>query len=128
MGKFSNSRNNFRNQPDSELELETDFDMEFDLDLDEENGNFAGLSESPLYSNTTTPQPAPRKKRSVLIICLCAVVAMLLLATIAGVLFVMNGGLDDGLILPNVSVAGVDIGGEALDSAACAKLIAAALK
>ena len=123
MGRYSNPRDNNRDDQELELELEDGLDTEFDLNLEDEETLYSGLSESPLYANEANscpPQPAPRKKRGALIITLCAIVAVLLIGTIAGVLFVMNGGLDDGLILPNVSVAGVDLGGMTKEQATAA--------
>lgn len=118
MGKYSNPRKNHDPQTDYgldlDMDLDTDLDMEFDLNLDEQEGQFAGLADSPLYANPENayvPQPVPRRKRSVLIITLCSIVALLLAGIIGGVLFIMSGGLDDGLILPNVYVAGVNVGG-----------------
>jgi len=55
---------------------------------------------------------APRKKgRKGLIIAICVVTVLLLAAIIGGVMMFLNANGDDGLILNNVSVAGINIGG-----------------
>ena len=49
--------------------------------------------------------------RKILIISICVVALMLVAAIVAGVLFFVNANKDDGRILNNVTVAGVNIGG-----------------
>lgn len=114
MGKFSTPRGNNSRQPHPEIESEEELDLEYDLDLEEDSDYDSDLSDYPTYSHSDNgyyTQPAPRKNRSTLIICLCAIAILLLAGTIAGVMFFSNGGADDGLILPNVSIAGVNVGG-----------------
>ena len=60
------------------------------------------------------------KNRKVLLIAICAVTILLLGAIIAGVLLHINSNKDDGLILNNVTVAGVNIGGMTPEEATAA--------
>ncbi len=63
---------------------------------------------------------AQDRKRRVLIIAVCVVTALLLIAVIVGVVLFLNTSSDDGLILQNVTVAGVDVGGMTVEQAASA--------
>ena len=66
---------------------------------------------------------AARKRaqnRKVLLISICTVALLLLGAIIAGVMFFINANKDDGKILNNVTVAGVNIGGMTPEEAAAA--------
>lgn len=58
--------------------------------------------------------------RKILLVSICAVTVLLLAAIIAGILFFVNANKDDGLILNNVTVAGVNIGGMTPEEAAAA--------
>lgn len=58
--------------------------------------------------------------RKVLLISICCVSILLLGAIIAGIVFFVNSNKDDGLILNNVTVAGVNIGGMTPEEAATA--------
>ena len=122
MGRFSNPREKKFSQPEEELDL--DFDLDFENDL------YSDLAESPLYTdsnNAPVSRTPVRKKSNITLICLCSVVAVLLLAIVAGMWFVLSGGLDDGLILQNVTVAGVDVGGMTPEQATAALQQATAL-
>mgnify|MGYP003293407742 CR=1 FL=1 len=68
-------------------------------------------------------QEAARKKsrnRTILIVSICIVTLLLLAAIIAGVTIFINSNKDDGKILNNVTVAGVNIGGMTPEEAAAA--------
>ena len=74
-------------------------------------------------SRESNAKPAPRKKKSgktALLICLCVLAIALLAGSIAGVWYFVLGGGDDGLILSNVTVAGINLGGMTKDQAAAA--------
>ncbi len=60
------------------------------------------------------------RNRKVLIVSICVVTLLLLAAVIAGVTIYLNSNKDDGLILNNVTVAGVNIGGMTPEEAAAA--------
>ena len=60
------------------------------------------------------------KNRKILLISICAVTILLLAAIIIGVVLHINANKDDGLILNNVTVAGVNIGGMTPEEAAAA--------
>ena len=60
------------------------------------------------------------KNRKILLISICAVTILLLAAIIIGVVLHINSNKDDGLILNNVTVAGVNIGGMTPEEATAA--------
>ena len=60
------------------------------------------------------------KNRKILIVSICAVTLLLVAAIIIGVVMFINANKDDGLILNNVTVAGVNIGGMTPEEAAAA--------
>lgn len=61
--------------------------------------------------------PAAKRKK-ITFICLCAVAAVLLIGVIIGGSMLLKRNADDGLILNNVTVAGVNIGGMTQEMAA----------
>ena len=66
-------------------------------------------------------QEAARRKarnRKILLVSICTVTILLLAAIIAGVLLFANANKDDGKILNNVTVAGINIGGMTPEEAA----------
>lgn len=68
-------------------------------------------------------QEAARRKnrnRKILLISICTVTILLLAAIIAGVMLFANANKDDGKILNNVTVAGINIGGMTPEEAAAA--------
>lgn len=68
-------------------------------------------------------QEAARRKdrnRKILLVSICTVTILLLAAIIAGVLLFANANKDDGKILNNVTVAGINIGGMTPEEAAAA--------
>lgn len=115
MGKYSNPR---RFRPD-ETELESDLDLDLDLDLELDDDSTVSLDShnSPRYGGAAVKQPPKKKGRRALLITLCVVILLLLLVAGGCIWFIMSGGLDDGLILPGVSVAGVDLSGKTVDEA-----------
>ncbi|MBR3973687.1 MAG: VanW family protein [Oscillospiraceae bacterium] len=120
MGNDSNSRDDFLD----DLNLD-ELGIDFDLDLDAEAGQFGDLSESPLYMNSDSGKsyarkPVRNKGRAVTVATLCIATVLLVAAILFCVWMTISGGLDDGLILPNVSVAGVDLGGKTPEEAAAA--------
>ena len=64
-----------------------------------------------------TMDPAA-KRRKITFICLCATAAVLLVAVIIGGVLLLKRDADDGLILNNVTVAGVNLGGMTQEMAA----------
>lgn len=68
----------------------------------------AGHSSSP-YDEYYTPKF--QKNRKILWISVCAAAVVLLLVIIAGIWFFASGNADNGLILDNVTAAGVNLGG-----------------
>lgn len=71
--------------------------------------------------------PAPIRRsgkknntRKILLVSICVVTVLLLVAIIAGIVMFVNANKDDGLILNNVTVAGVNIGGMTPEEAATA--------
>ena len=120
MGNDSNSRDDFLD----DLNLD-DLGIDFDLDLDTESGMFGDLSESPLYMNADSgkayaKKPVRHKGRGATVAALCIATTLLVAAILFCVWMTVSGGLDDGLILPNVCVAGVDLGGKTPEEAAAA--------
>ncbi len=69
----------------------------------------AELEESDDQEPISTP--AIEKNKKIMLISLCSVALVLLIAVIFGVSFLVNAANDDGLILNNVTVAGVNLGG-----------------
>ncbi len=65
---------------------------------------------SPPPENIPDPTPPPKKKHTATL-CLCAIFAILLILIALGAWLILCGGFDNGLILPNVYVADVDLGG-----------------
>ena len=68
-------------------------------------------------------EEADRRKarnRRILIASICTVAALLLVACIVGAMFIVNSNKDDGKILNNVTVAGVNIGGMTPEEATAA--------
>jgi len=51
------------------------------------------------------------KNRKIIMISICAVAAVLLISTIVGIWFFLGNPNDDGLILNNVMVSGINLGG-----------------
>lgn len=79
------------------------------------------------YDEEDEDEPVPVRRsgkknnsRKVLLVSICAVTVLLLIAIIAGILIFVNANKDDGLILNNVTVAGVNIGGMTPEEAATA--------
>ena len=60
------------------------------------------------------------KNKRIIAISLCSVALVVLIGIIAGVAIFLNSSKDDGLILNNVTVAGVNIGGMTPEAAAAA--------
>ena len=117
MGNDSNSRDEFMDV----LNLD-ELGIDFDLDLDAEASQFGDLSESPLYVGSDSgksyaQKPVRNKGRGFTVAALCIATILLVAAIVFCVWMTVSGGLDDGLILPNVSVAGVDLGGKTPEEA-----------
>lgn len=60
------------------------------------------------------------RNRTILIVSICTVVVLLLAACIAGIMIFANANKDDGKILNNVTIAGVNIGGMTPEEATAA--------
>lgn len=58
-----------------------------------------------------TQRGAVAKNKKIILVSLCSVALVILIGIIAAVAFLLGGGKDDGLILNNVTVAGVNLGG-----------------
>lgn len=89
--------------------FQQEFAQEYDEDYDEEEEYESGGNSRP-----------KSKTRKVLLISICAVTLLLLVAIIAGVVLFINANKDDGLILNNVTVAGINIGGMTPEEASAA--------
>ena len=63
-------------------------------------------------------QPAQAKNRKIILISLCSVAAAVLISAIVGLWFLFGNPGDDGLILNNVMVSGINLGGMTRDQAA----------
>ena len=63
-------------------------------------------------------QPAQAKNRKIILISLCSVAAAVLISAIVGIWFLFGNPGDDGLILNNVMVSGINLGGMTRDQAA----------
>ena len=79
------------------------------------------------YEDEDEDVPAPVRRsgkknntRKILLVSICVVTVLLLVAIIAGIVMFVNANKDDGLILNNVTVAGVNIGGMTPEEAATA--------
>ena len=79
------------------------------------------------YEDEDEDVPAPIRRsgkknntRKILLVSICVVTVLLLVAIIAGIVMFVNANKDDGLILNNVTVAGVNIGGMTPEEAATA--------
>ncbi|MBP3673236.1 MAG: VanW family protein [Oscillospiraceae bacterium] len=77
--------------------------------------NYEQPYRQPTGKNSGSPDNKPTKKgsksRKVALICVCAAALVLVIGIIAGVWYFTSGSGDDGLILNNVTVAGVNLGG-----------------
>jgi len=73
-------------------------------------GKFSAPRNNSPYGNNYG-RKKQRKGSKVLLICLCSVAVVLLLGIIAGIWFLSGNVGDDGLILSNVTAAGVNLGG-----------------
>ncbi len=76
------------------------------------------FEDDPYERNTASRRKS--KNRTILIVSICVVTILLLAAIIAGVMLHINSNKDDGLILNNVTVAGVNIGGMTPEEASAA--------
>lgn len=106
MGKFSQPRG----QEPQMSELDELFDQNSD-DLDQE----AEVTEMPLYHGGDSFESehsgsSKKTNRKVILISICSVAAVLLIGIIAAVWYVIATDPNDGKILNNVTVAGVNIG------------------
>lgn len=96
MGKFSAPRGNRFSDPESYLEP----------NLEDDDFSF---SPTP-PEDVDIPTPPPKKKHTATI-CLCVIAVILLVVIAVGGWLMVSGGFDNGLILPNVYVADVDLSG-----------------
>ncbi len=82
--------------------------------------------EQPGESGEPGPVTSPtiEKNKKIMIISLCSVALVLLIALVIGGSFLLNAANDDGLILNNVTVAGVNLGGMTQEEAVAALALA----
>lgn len=127
MGKFSKPRKDSSVNPEYELDFDLDLDQEPTPEPEAAFDRFDDVSDIPM-DELTPPQAAPvspkpvkkgNKTRKILLITLCAV-TLLLIGVIACIWFTSGIGINNGLILDNVMVAGVNIGGMSQEEAAAA--------
>lgn len=78
-----------------------------------------GYGEDSAYARAEAKRLRSRNKK-ILLISICAVSVLLLAAIITGVVMYLNASADDGLILNNVTIAGVNVGGMTPEQAASA--------
>ena len=72
----------------------------------------SGKKSSPSKKSTAQKKSAPKKKNNKgAIIAICIAAAFVLIGIATGLLYYFFYTGDDGLILPNVSIAGIDVGG-----------------
>lgn len=64
------------------------------------------------------PSPAIEKNKKIVLISLCCVALMVLIGLVVTIGYLFSGTADDGLILNNVTVAGVNLGGMTREQAA----------
>ena len=63
------------------------------------------------------PEAPKGKNKKLILISLCSVAVVALIGLVSAVAFLLGGGKDDGLILNNVTVAGVNLGGMSQEEA-----------
>ena len=83
------------------IEETADFDSRESDDLDEYDE----------IAKRKTVNAIRARNRKILLVSICVVTLLLLVAIIAGILMFAGSGKDDGLILNNVTIAGVNVGG-----------------
>lgn len=117
-GKFSQPRTPRPEEPELDqefLELIGETPAEDDLDtllgVIGEPGTEAEQAFDADLDSDVEPTPAAERNKKVILISLCSVALVVLIGLIIGVVFLVGGGKDDGLILNNVTVAGVNLGG-----------------
>ena len=94
--------------------VEDAFSPEDPLTVDDlMNASGADMEEDPDPEN-----PAIAKNKKIVLISLCVVTLVLLLGAVAALGYLLSGGGDDGLILNNVTVAGINLGGMTQEEAA----------
>lgn len=84
-------------------------DRELDLAFQELNGQ--PVDPTPQATPVAAPNPSIEKNKKIVLISLCCVALVILVGLIATVSFLASSNDDDGLILNNVTVAGVNLGG-----------------
>ena len=84
-------------------------DRELDLAFQELSGK--PVDPTPQATPVAAPNPSIEKNKKIVLISLCCVALVILVGLIATVSFLASSNDDDGLILNNVTVAGVNLGG-----------------
>lgn len=84
----------------------------------EESRYEAPAAQSTAVKKSKSRSTSQARTRKVLLICLCAVAVVLLITAIVGIWFFMRATADDGLILNNVTAAGINLGGMTKEEAA----------
>ncbi len=91
---------------------------------------FEQLTGKPVTQQAAAPAPAPKKEkrenesptiarnRMITAIALCSLAAVILIGVIIGIVVMAGSGTDNGLILNNVTVVGVNVGGLTPEQAA----------
>lgn len=110
MGKFSQSRSGKepQNKPETAKELLSDLPNEIDIEpVPDSLGS--DMSEAR-YVPIQEANSSVKKNRKIMIISICSVIAALLIGLIATLVYVFAIDPNDGKILNNVSVGGVNVG------------------
>ena len=84
----------------------------------EESRYEAPAAQSTAVKKSKSRSTSQARTRKVLLICLCAVAVVLLITAIVGIWFFMRATADDGLILNNVTAAGINLAAMTKEEAA----------
>ncbi len=103
MGKYSQPRSSGQNHS-SEPELILSDNLEEEVLLSQE------IPEEPQYTAPQSTASAKKKNKKIMLISLCSVAAVLLIGLISALVYLVITDPNDGKILNNVSVAGVNVG------------------
>ena len=76
-----------------------------------------GAKKAAASAQTSNKQSVSAKNRKIILISVCSVAVVLLISVIVGFWFFFGGASDDGLILNNVMVGGINLGGMTKDQA-----------
>lgn len=110
MGKYSQPRSSGEHR-DSEEMLEEILPENFEEMIQPADHEFpAEDMNEARYESTRKPSSSKKKNRKIMLISLCSVAAVLLIGVISALVYLIVTDPNDGKILNNVSVAGVNVG------------------